>query len=179
MRYFTDLKNLVYSFTSDVFDLVKTEYTEYFYPTNKYLHTLDHIDFHKIETSTIVNLLNEIKYTNKYTNPYYENIEDIKDNDKLLKLKYVLLLCLESKKDTSDIMMKHIMKYKGEKLVKYKSDKPAKNTDDKLLELERRFLELVKEIEEDESESDNQDQDDDNGKTGELIVQKKKIAVAI
>lgn len=178
MRYFTDFKEFVYSFTNDVVDLVKTEYTEYFYPTNKYLHAIDHIDFHKMETSTIVNLLNEIKYTNKYTNPYYEDITDVKHSEKLLKLKYVLLLCLESKKDTSDIMMKHIMKYKGEKLVKYKptnnkDDKPAKNKDDKLLELERRFLELVKEIEEDEN------QDDDNGKTGELIGQKKKIAVAI
>jgi hypothetical protein len=43
-----------------------------------------------------------------------------------------------------------------------------------LLELERRFLELVKKIEEED-----ENQDDDNGKTGELIGQKKKIAVAI
>lgn len=130
---------------------------------------IDQIDFDKTKTSDIVIKLNNIKYLYKFESSYYENMYNINSTNKLIKLKYRLILCLESPNDTTDIMIKHIMKYKGEKPVQI-----LEIIDEEYNALEKRYIELIKDF----SEEDNDD-DNDNNNCKVLVNKKKKICLLV
>ena len=128
---------------------------------------IDDIDFDKTPMSDIVIKLNEIKSEYDFNISYYENMYNVCTVDKLVKLKYFLILCLESKTDTTDIMIKHIMKYKGEKY-------PNMINNHKMYhDLEKRYLNLIND---DDDDCDNDNNDD--GKDG-MLVSKTKIAMSV
>lgn len=147
----------IYNYLSHLYNII--------YPPPSYFtfDCLDQIDFDITSTSDIVNFLNTLKSTHTFKIENYENMYETSIATPLTKLKYVIVLCLESKHDTSDLMMKHIMKYKGD--LQYKNIKPKKvfkpivlpahPVDNEIIDLEKRFQLLI-------SEENNNDDDNDN-----------------
>ena len=151
-----------------------------FPPKNDYITKfIDSIDFDTMNTSDIVILLNYIKYENKIE-IYSTNMNSV---DRLEKLKYELSICLESSKDTTDLMIKYIKKYKGETYIGIDKQKKINKTQENL---EKRYTELIKvdPLEElqkrynelmDEDDEENNNDDDNEGASG--IIIKKKISL--
>lgn len=174
MNYFENLKNYICSFIYPE-DEYQFDFYSYIYkekPSFFNYEIIDKIDFDNTKTSDIVISLNNIKYQYKFNSSYYENMYNLNSTDKLIKLKYKLILCLESPKDTTDIMIKHIMNYKGEK-----PDKVNEKVDEEYDKLEKRYLNLLKEIQyEDDDEDDNQNNNDNNNYC-KVSIKPKKICL--
>ena len=134
------------------------------------LYSFEQINFANTKTSDNVISLNNLKDLYKFDSSYYENMYNMNPTDKLIKLKYKLVLCLTSSKDTTDIMIKHIMKYTGENIFQ-----DIKIIDEEYDKLEKRYNELIKE--DDFSEEDNQSDDDDNN--CKVLSRKKKICLSV
>lgn len=166
MDYLDSIKNYLYNFIFEeepTIILSKKNYFNY--------DLLDNIDFNNTDTGDIVILLNNFKHEYDFKN---FNINLTTTNDKLEKLKCKLQLCLQNPKDTTDKMIKYIKKYKGEK--NNLEEKVSKNNiDEDILNLEKRFLELIKEdnIIEYSDDEDNENQ----GAQGVLVKKKQKIAL--
>ena len=177
MNYLSNLVDYVYSFFyEDDTILLYESYKSTPKPFFQY-HFLDDIDFDNSPTSDIVIELNNIKHKFFFDNHYdmiYDSIYNKNNMNKLNKLKFVLLSCLESKNDTTDIMIKHLKKYKGEKIVLdvIEEDKEYK-------ELEKRYNKLLKDIEEDNNEDNDNNHNNDNtdGMDGVKVGNKKRIAL--
>lgn len=177
MNYLSNLVDYVYSFFyEDDTILLSNVYKSIPKPFFQY-QFLDDIDFDNTPTSDIVIELNNIKHKFFFGNHYdriYDTIYNKNNMNKLDKLKFILLSCLESKNDTTDIMIKHVKKYKGEKNILdiIEEDKEYK-------ELEKRYNKLLKDIEEDNNNEDNNQDEDNNtdGMDGVKVCNKKRIAL--
>ena len=172
MNYIENLKDYICSFIypeEQTFNFYSYIYKEK--PSFFNYEIIDKIDFDNTKTSDIVISLNNIKYQYKFDSSYYENMYNLNSTNKLIKLKYKLILCLESPKDTTDLMIKHIMNYKGEKIPE------EKNVDEEYVKLEKRYLNLLKEIQyEDDDEDDNQNNNDNNNYC-KVSIKPKKICL--
>jgi hypothetical protein len=169
MNYLTNFADYIYSFFKEEDNLL---YQSYKYKPFFDYKVLDQIDFTNTPTSDIVIKLNNMKHLflfdiNCYVNLYY----NVDNKNTLVKLKILLMHCLESKNDTTDIMIKYIRKYKGEKNILY----TIEEDDIEYKELERRYNELIKDTE-DDNKGDNNNNNND-GMTGVTIGNKKRIAL--
>lgn len=178
MNYLSNLVDYVYSFfyEDDTILLCET-YKSIPKPFFQY-QFLDDIDFDNTPTSDIIIRLNNMKHQFFFGKHYYLIYDDIynKNNmNKLNKLKFVLLSCLESKNDTTDIMIKHVKKYKGEKIIL-----DIIEEDNEYKELEKRYNKLLKDIEDDNNNEDNNESHNNNntdGMDGVKVGNKKRIAL--
>ena len=179
MTYLSNFVDYIYSFFKEDDNILLYEnYKSTPKPFFQY-YFLDDIDFDNTPTTDIVIKLNDMKHKfffNSY-NIYEDN--NIHYKNKLNKLKFVLIHCLESKNDTTDIMIKHIRKYKGEKIILdiIKEDKEDKE-DKEYKDLEIRYNKLVKDIEDlnNEDNNENNNEDNNNGMVG-VKANNKKIAL--
>ena len=178
MEYLSKMQN--YIFTTP--DKIKN----YFYieKKSKQQIIIESIDFNNTNTSDIIILLNDIKSQYKFASINHDNLYY---HDKLTKLKYQLILCLENPMDTTERMIKYIRVYKGETYIPLSKDKIIDKEVEKLekryIELitvdpfdliYKRYIELIKE--------DSKDSDDENNNNTEScivkIVNKKKDAIS-
>ena len=174
MEIFENFKGYIYNFFNKDDCNNHIDFYEIIYKNkdkNKQtLCSFEQIDFENTKTSDIVIYLNNLKDLYKFDSSYYENMYNINPTNKLTKLKYKLVLCITSSKDTTDIMIKHIMKYKGEKQVQN-----LKIIDEEYDKLEKRYSDLIKE--DDFSDENNQGDDDDNN--CKVLSRKKKICLSV
>jgi hypothetical protein len=176
MNYLSNLVDYIYSFfyEDDTILLCET-YKSIPKPFFQY-QFLDDIDFDNTPTSDIVIRLNNMKqqfFFESHYNKIYDSIYNKNNITRLNKLKFVLLSCLESKNDTTDIMIKHVKKYKGEKIIL-----DIIEEDNEYKELEKRYNKLLKDIEEDNNEDNNENHDNNtDGMDGVKVSNKKRIAL--
>jgi len=165
----TNFLNYIYSFfIGDEHALFYENYKSTPKPFFQY-NFLDDIDFDNTPTSDIVIKLNYMKHKfffDNNCNKIYDKIY-IDNKNKVNKLKFVLLSCLQTKNDTTDIMIKHIRKYKGEKIIL----STIVEDDIEYKKLERRYNKLLEDNEDDE------DDDNTDGMTGLKITNKKKVSL--
>lgn len=174
MNYLSSFVDYIYSFfkeedTISLYEAYKSTPKPFFQ-----YKFLDDIDFDNTPTSDIVNKLNDIKYQFFFGNRFdkiYDVIYDRNNKSKLNKLKFALLSCLESKNDTTDIMIKHIKKYKGEKIIL-----DIIEEDNEYKELEKRYNKLLKDIDEDDNNGHDNNNNTD-GMDGVVVGNKKRIAL--
>ena len=173
MNFIENLKDYICSFIYTE-DENTFDFYSYIYKTKPRFFNydlIDQIDFDKTKTSDIVIKLNNIKYLYTFDSSYYENMYNINSTNKLIKLKYHLILCLESPKDTTDIMIKHIMKYKGEKPIQI-----LEIIDEEYDKLEKRYLDLIKDTQDDDDDNDNQNNNDEDNNC-KLSIKPKKVCL--
>ena len=165
MNYLSSFVDYIYSFfkEEDTISLYET-YKSTPKPFFRY-QFLDDIDFDNTPTSDIVIKLNDIKYQFFFGNRF-DVIYNRNNKSKLNKLKFVLLSCLESKNDTTDIMIKHVKKYKDEKIIL-----DIIEEDNEYKELEKRYNNLLKDIDEDDTNNNT------DGMDGVIVGNKKRIAL--
>jgi len=174
--------NYLSSFVGYIYSFFKEDDTILLYETYKHLpkpffqyQFLDDIDFDNTPTSDIVIKLNDMKHHFFFGNHCNNIYNEVYNKNKLNKLKFALISCLESKNDTTDIMIKHVKKYKGEKIVL-----DIIEEDNEYKELEKRYNKLVKDIEDNEQNNQDEDEDEDNntnGMVGVKVGNKKRIAL--
>ena len=176
MNYLSNFVVYVYSFFKE--DDTILLYESYI-PTPKpffQYQFLDDIDFNNTSTSDIVIKLNSMKHKFFFGNRYDNVYNDIYNKNKLNKLKFVLLSCLESKNDTTYIMIKHVKKYKGEKIILdiIEEDKEYK-------ELEKRYIKLIEDNNQDNQDNNQYNNQDNNNNTDGMdcvkVGNKKRIAL--
>ena len=157
MQYFL---NLV---TDCVFDLL---------PKKENNNILDSIDFDNENVADIVILLN--KYKNNYI---VDKKYECNYSNRLSRLKYKLSLCMENPKDTSDLMIKYIRKYKG-----LTNSSNTSQFDKELECLEKRYNDLIRLDSADsiyelvtEDDKDNSSDNENDNATGKIV--KRRIDV--
>lgn len=175
MNYLSNFIDYVYTFFKEddnilLYENCKSKPKPFFQ-----YHFLDDIDFDNTPTSDIVIKLNDLKHNFFFDNFYKFYYNNIQYKNKLNKLKFVLMSCLESKNDTTDIMVKHIRKYKGEKNILdiILEDKEYKD-------LEIRYNKLVKDIEDinnEDNNDENNNQNNTDGMVGVKLDNKKRISL--
>ena len=169
MKIFENLKDYIWNILYKDNYNTDLNFYENIYKDKPTINNFEQIDFVNTKTSDIVISLNNLKYFYNFDISYYENIYNMNPMNKLIKLKYKLILCLISNKDTTDIIIKHIMKYKGETCVQN-----LHKNNEEYDKLEKRYIELIKE--DDINEDDNQDDDDDNNCK---VLANKKICLTL
>ena len=157
MEYIYALKDYIYSFFPESEDSTFVYSIQNFnaYKPKFTYSIIDNIDFVNTRTSDIVIFLNDVKSKYSFSYDECETIYDLNVKDKLVKLKYMLINCLMSKKDTTDAMYKHICKYKGENIIYLHKEEVV---DKEYEELNRRYIELISN--KDEDDDDNEEDDD-------------------
>jgi len=176
MNYLSNIADYIYSFFKEDDNILLYESHKSTPKPFFQYHFLDDIDFDNAPTSDIVIKLNDMKHQFFFNNSYkiYDD-NNIHYKNKLNKLKFILFPCLESKNDTTDIMIKHIRKYKGEKNILdiISEDKEYKD-------LEIRYNKLVKDIEDinnEDNNDENNNQNNTDGMVGVKLDNKKRISL--
>ena len=154
-------------------------YINSFFYKDEDLNILYNINFQNMNNNDILYLLNIIK-SSKSTEEiyniklYYENQYNKDPFDQLSKLKYKLILYLDSEKDKTENILYEIKKYKDPEIVKLEKKFIKLKDDINYILLEKRYNNLIKDCDDD---TDDETNNNNNNSTGILV--KKKIALLL
>ena len=124
----------------------------------------------------LLNIIKSSKSTEEIYNIklYYENQYNKDPFDQLSKLKYKLILYLDSEKDKTENILYEIKKYKDPEIVKLEKKFIKLKDDINYILLEKRYNNLIKDCDDD---TDDETNNNNNNSTGILV--KKKIALLL
>jgi len=147
----------------------------FFKKEDEYLNILDCINFENINNTDILSLLNDIKYYKSSEEIYniklyYEDIYNKDPFNNLSKLKYKLILYLDSEKDKTENILYEINKYKDPEMIKLEKQYIRLKDDIEYILLEKRYNNLI-------NEDDNSDEN--NNDDSDAISVKKKIKLIL
>ena len=130
------------------------------------LNVLYGINFENTNNMDILTLLNDIKYSKSSQEIYniklyYEDIYNKDPFNNLSKLKYKLILYLDSEKDKTENILYEINKYKDPEMVKLQKRFIKLKDDIHYILLEKRYNELIKQDNSDENSDENNDDNSD------------------
>lgn len=147
----------------------------FFKKEDEYLNILDCINFENTNNMNVLSLLNDIKHSKSSEEIYniklyYEDIYNKDPFNNLSKLKYKLILYLDSEKDKTENILYEINKYKDPEMVKLEKKYIRLKDDIEYILLEKRYNNLI-------NEDDNSDEN--NNDDSDAILVKKKIKLIL
>ena len=152
-------------------DIIINYVNSFFKKEDEYLNILESINFENMNTSNILSLLNDIKYSKSSEQIYniklyYEDIYNKDPFNNLSKLKYKLILYLDCEKDKTENILYEINKYKDPEMVKLEKQFIRLKDDIQYILLEKRYNNLI-------NKDDNSDENNDDDNSDAISVKKK------